>query len=129
MHGFFYRGVILTESLRFRKVLCLVEVLKTEEKEEPVVTYEQPKLWTWNHVEIPSEEIDFIINVLSMALKPRGWYINLWKERDFILIFQQRIFRGSKLDDPVWDEAIEYGLSVGVPLEQMTPLEKILYTV
>jgi len=123
-----YSGVLLKESLKELDVLADIQVVEISTQEETNPTAEQARIWTWYRIQVAEEKLQSISERLSSALKERAWYTNLWTEGDYLLIFPNRIFRGSSVDDPVWSKAIEYGTSIGVPIAQLTPIEHVLHT-
>lgn len=63
---------------------------------------------------LSENEID---NVHS-HLKP-GWYVHFWKKDKMIVLFKDKKFILDINNKNTWKKAIEYGLSIGIPLEQL----------
>lgn len=122
----YYKGIVLLESLADTTILEQVEVVGVDYKDEPTATDEQPNKWSWYKVRVAESLVDDYIENISKALKPRAWYTNLWKEGDYILIFPTKVFRQTSIYSEKWLEAVEHALSIGVPLEQIQPIEEIL---
>ena len=124
----YYKGIVLLESLNDPSVLSQIEIVNIRFKDEPTATAEQPNKWSWYSVRVPESFIEEYMHKVSGSLKKRAWYTNLWREGDYILIFPNKIFRNQSLHEYEWQEAIEYGMSIGIPLEQLVPLNVILQT-
>ncbi|GIW63372.1 MAG: hypothetical protein KatS3mg091_174 [Patescibacteria group bacterium] len=58
------------------------------------------------------------IGRLSKYLKP-GWYMHFWQEQDVIAVFKDRKFEFNYDDKSTWKPVIEYGLSLGIPKEEL----------
>lgn len=121
-----YRGILLKESLKNESVLSKLNITQTKKKEEPDPTSDQPKVWTWYSIEVDQKDLEEVIKMLENSLKPKAWYTNLWCEGDYILIFPEKNFRANSTNDDVWQKAIEFGLSLEIPIYQLTPLDEIL---
>lgn len=116
-----YKGIIIEESLENKEVLEKVKILKTktepttEKNKTPWVTQ-----WTLHTVEIPKHQADDIAEKISNALDSKhNWYADFKNETTDFIIFHNKVFkinRGSKTE---YDEAVEYGLSLGIPDYQL----------
>ena len=58
------------------------------------------------------------IQKLSGFIKP-GWYMHFWKDRDIVAVFKDKIFEFKREDKSSWKDAVDYGLSLGIPIEQL----------
>lgn len=70
-------------------------------------------------VEIEETPVELAIEKLQNLMKPdQPLYVHLYNEEQIIVIFKHRYFAMSR--DPLsWTLAIEYGLSLGIPKEQL----------
>lgn len=105
-----YKGTIIEESLIDSRVLNDLNVVGFKITEED----DQSERWHIYSVMIDSDDID----QLSKNIKP-GWYMHFWQGRDVIAVFAGKTFEFDYDDKATWEPAIEYGLSVGIPREQL----------
>lgn len=61
--------------------------------------------------DVPSE-------ALERNMKP-SWYCHFWRGTELRVIFAGRVFVMDTLDKTTWSEAVAYGLSQGIPVEQL----------
>ncbi len=108
-----YKGTIIEESLSDKSVIDELEVTHTyteEDQDNPERT------WHLYTVLVSKDEISKI----QMYLKREdGWYAHFWDGDDVVVVFRDKMFKIKASDKSTWKNAIEYGLSVGVPLEQL----------
>ncbi len=71
--------------------------------------------WHLYKVKISKDEIQ----KLSKYIRAGKWYMHFWKERDLIAVFKDKIFEFNYDNKASWASAIEYGLSLGIPEEQL----------
>lgn len=71
----------------------------------------------WHLYEVEADEQQ--IDVLSRNLKPRGWYVHFWRNDDIIVVFPHRKFLTTHTDKTTRNKAIAYGISIGIPKEQL----------
>lgn len=114
-----YRGLLLKESLEDEAVLNLLSITKTEMWNMPNAADFQPKQWTAIHFEVGKDEVGSIAELLSRALKLKGWYLNMSGEEHEMVVFPNRVFNYTKGDMKKKNEAIEYGKSIGIPPNQL----------
>lgn len=107
-----YTGVIIEESLKDTSVLEDVEIISSSISENS----------GWHmHTILVSEE-DFI--KLSKVIKPKKYYMHFWKDREVVAIFRDKIFKFNFDDKSTWKDTVDYGLSLGIPIEQLDfPIE------
>lgn len=107
-----YKGIIVEESLDDKSILKDFVVLGSS------VTDDVNPLDRWHMyvVEVDEDRIE----KLSKVIKPKGWYSHFWNEEgDISVIFRDKIFNFGKSDLIGRKEAVEYGMSVGIPVEQL----------
>ncbi|MBX4210512.1 hypothetical protein KW783_00880 [Candidatus Parcubacteria bacterium] len=105
-----YKGNIIEESLTDPNILESVEttILKITREENP------SNRWHIHTVKVVKEDID----KLSKFLRP-GWYMHFWKNKKVIVVYKSKTFEFDFDDKSAWTSAIHYGLSVGIPEEQL----------
>lgn len=70
--------------------------------------------WHIYTANVSKEEIE----ELSKQIKDE-WYMHFWKNRNVIAIFKDRVFEFNFDDKNTWRSAIEYGLLMGIPENQL----------
>jgi hypothetical protein len=111
-----YRGIIIKESLIDPDILSLVEKLSEQIEGEGT-----PEVVHMYKVKVLEDDIELFTEKLSQKLDPKEpWYCHFYSEDSndstMYVVFYDRIFFVEK-DDP--HEALEYGLSLGIPIEQL----------
>ena len=71
--------------------------------------------WHLYTINVSKEEI----NKISKKLKSTKWYAHFWKGNDVIAVFKDKTFTFKLDDKKTWKPAIDYGLSIGIPKEQL----------
>lgn len=116
-----YKGVIIEESLENKNILKDVKILSTNV--EPVVEkHKTPwlKQWTLHTVEIPEDKADALADGLSKALESEhNWYADFKNETTHYIIFKNKVFKIDRTSKKQYDEAKEYGTSLGIPPYQV----------
>ncbi len=113
-------GVIIEESLRNKDVLKKVKIIKTK-VEQVTEKHKTPwlKQWTLHTVEISENQANAIAKELSVALERSYWYADFKNKKHHFIIFQNKIFYIDRKSKEQYDEAKEYGLSLGIPAYQV----------
>ncbi len=105
-----YKGIIVEESLADNRILNKLKIIKLEITKE-----ENPSdRWHLYTVQVSEKEI----NAFSKNIKEK-WYMHFWKGRRIIAIFKNKKFEFNFGDKATWQPAIAYGLSLGIPKEQL----------
>lgn len=106
-----YKGTIVEESLEDSRILNNLDIrgfkISSDEKPED--------RWHLYTVNVSKKEIEN----LSKYIKSGTWYMHFWKGRDIIAIFKDKVFEFNYDNRDTWKEVVEYGLSIGIPLEQL----------
>jgi hypothetical protein len=105
-----YRGIIIGESLEDNKILDKLRVIKTEITDEP----KPEDRWRLYHVNISEKEIDKLMKIIK-----QGWYAHFWLGSSIIAIFRNKKFQFDYNNKSTWKPAVDYGLSLGIPKEQL----------
>ena len=105
-----YKGVIIEESLEDNIILNDFNIVGFKITDD-VIFSERWHLYT---IQASIQEIERI----SKSIKS-GWYAHFWKDRNMIVVFKNKLFEFNYDDKSSWQPAVEYGLSVGIPKEQL----------
>jgi type IV secretory pathway VirD2 relaxase len=114
-------GVIIEESLENKNVLQKVKITSTE-VEEVTEEHKTPWInqWTLHTVEISENQAEEVAKELSKSLDSQhNWYADFKNESYHYIIFRDRIFCIDKTSKKQYDEAKNYGLSLGIPEHQV----------
>jgi hypothetical protein len=105
-----YKGTIVKESLNDNRILNDFKIInfKISKDENPA------NRWHLYTVIVTRDDIA----KLSENIKPK-WYMHFWKDREVIAIFHDKKFEFNYDDKSSWAPAVEYGLSIGIPKEQL----------
>lgn len=105
-----YKGVIVEESLEDNRILNDFKIIEFRISKE-----ENPAdRWHLYIVQVSKEDIVR----LSKNIKQK-WYMHFWKGRNVIAIFKDKKFEFNFDDKSTWKPVVEYGLSLGIPKEQL----------
>lgn len=110
-----YKGTIVEESLKDNRILndFTITSVRISKADNPA------DRWHLYTVLVSLEDI----MRLQEGIKPK-WYMHFWKSREVIAIFQGKKFEFNFDDKSSWEPAIAYGLSIGIPQEQLDfPIE------
>ena len=116
-----YRGVIIEESLDDKEVLKKVKIVSTK-VEKVVEKHKTPwlKQWTVCKVEVPAEKAAKISKELSECLESaHNWYADFKNNELHFIIFRNKVFRIDRTSKKQYDEAKNYGISLGIPEYQV----------
>jgi hypothetical protein len=105
-----YKGTIIEESLVDNRMLNELEIIgfRISEEENPA------ERWHLYDVKVSLDDIDR----LAENIKPK-WYMHFWRGKFIIAIFQGQKFEFNYDDKESWAPAVAYGLSIGIPKEQL----------
>lgn len=106
-----YKGTIIEESLEDKAVLKDFKIQNTR------VTTEENPADRWHMYTVEGSES--AIEKLSEVLKPSKWYCHFWNGTDMIVVFKGKIFNFKYSDQSERNRAIEYGISIGIPKQQL----------
>ncbi|HEY4674821.1 MAG TPA: hypothetical protein VIH48_02065 [Candidatus Bathyarchaeia archaeon] len=114
-------GVIIEESLEDKSVLKKVKVLSTkiekvnEKHQTPWVSK-----WTLHTVEVPENKARDIAEQISKSLDSKhSWYADFKNDTHHFIIFRNKIFFIDRRSKEQYDEARQYGASLGIPEYQV----------
>ena len=112
-----FKGDIIEESLDDKNVLRKVKILNTK-VEEVTSKHKTPWLnqWTLHHVEVTPQQAEEIAQELSHALEPKhSWYADFKNDSHHYIIFKNKVFFIDRKNQDQYDEAKNYGISLGIP--------------
>ncbi|MFH1210880.1 MAG: hypothetical protein V1645_03105 [archaeon] len=114
-------GVIIEESLENTSVLKKVQIIKTKvEKVTPQHKTPWLKKWTLHTVKILGEEAGEIAKIISKSLDSHdSWYADFKNDTHHYIIFRDKVFYIDRTSKKQYDEAKNYGLSLGIPEYQV----------
>ena len=105
-----WKGCIVEESLEDNRVMNGIEVVKVRITEE-----ENPKdRWHIYNSLLSEEEINKVHPFLKQS-----WYMHFWKDKKMLVLFRGNKFILDIEKKETWTPAIEYGLSINIPKEQL----------
>ena len=105
-----YRGIIIEESLNDNRILNNFNIIKLFITE----TARKSDQWHLFEVEIEENEIENLSNQII-----EGWYAHFWHGSDVTAVFAGKIIKFNYLDKSTWNEVMEYGKKLNIPLEQL----------
>ena len=118
-----YTGIIIEESLRQSDVLNKLKIISTE-IEEVTRSHNTPwvSVWTIHTIEILEKDAEIVANEISKSIDEKhssSWYVEFKNNRNQYVIFYDKIFCINKNNEKEKLEAINYGLSIGIPEQQL----------
>jgi hypothetical protein len=106
-----YHGIIVEESLREPSILRSVSVLGRKRGRD----------WTLLRVGVSEGVLQETIESVRRNLKVVNgvpFYAHFYRSGELIVVFPDRVFRITPNKD-TWAQAVNYGKSVGIPLDQL----------
>lgn len=102
-----YKGLIVENSLADARVLRKVKVDSSYRLGD----------WTLHEVHTTRAEMPRFQSYLSDG----PWYIHFWEEGgdDVTVVFKEKMFDIRYSDKETWKDAVRYGQSIGIPLNQL----------
>lgn len=119
-----YSGCIIEESLTNKDVLKEFIITKTNvEKVTEESNTPDLDVWTMHIVEIAENKIESIVPLLSKSIdgsrKNGGWYTDLKSDDWHYIIFSGKVFKVDRSSGEQYEQAKEYGMSIGIPEYQL----------
>ncbi len=102
-----YKGTIIGQSLTDPSMIKKLKVLSEETSPNDH--------WHLYTVEVSQEEIEQI----SRNLNAQKWYAHFWDGKDVIVAYKGKIMRFRHDKKETWKPVVDYGLSIGIPIEQL----------
>ncbi len=114
-------GVIIEESLFDKQILKKLKIIKTnvvkvtEKHKTPWLSQ-----WTLHTVEVPAEDVEKTSEEIRLALdKLHNWYADYKTKDTHIIVFRGKIFKIDRKSKEQYNEAKNYGISLGIPAYQV----------
>ena len=114
-------GIIIEESIEKKDVLKKVKIIKTK-IEKVIEKHKTPwiKQWTLHTVEILENQADKVAKDLSKSLDSKhDWYADFKNDSHHYIIFRNKVFFIDRRSKEQYDEAKNYGISLGIPEYQV----------
>ena len=106
-----YTGIIVEESIDDNRILNSLKIIKVEISKD-----KNPEdRWHMYWVEVSERDI----KSLTKHIKKGKWYMHFWKGNEGIAVFKNKATSFNYKDKRTWKEAIDYGLSLGIPRKQL----------
>ena len=106
-----YRGTVIEESLTDNCVLNDLKVVKLQ-----ITRSENPNN-RWHIYTFEGTREEFLR--FQKHLKHGAWYIHFWRDNQVTVIYPKRVFEFTHNDQKTWKPAVDHGLSLGIPIEQL----------
>ena len=107
-----YKGIIIEESLIDSNCLNEMDIINTR------IAHNGE--WTLRKVNLTKEKIEYLSNKIKSPL----YYMHFWNDRDVVVVFKDKTFEINYDNKDTWKDAIDYGISIGIPKEQLDfPIE------
>ncbi|MFA5966970.1 MAG: hypothetical protein WC805_00425 [Patescibacteria group bacterium] len=122
-----YKGAIIKESLENKDVLKDIKIIDTR-VEEVTKEHETPWLsqWTIHNIEVPEDKADEIAEKLSHSLDSNNggtWYADFKNDQYHYIIYRDKVFKVDRKSKEQYDEAEQYGISIGTTPSQLINYE------
>lgn len=106
-----YIGTIIEESLRDNRFLNVLEILAVRISNAENLT----DRWHLYQVRVSESQLQALAN----ELKPEKWYAHFWDDETIFAVFPGKVFAMKRHDKATWRAAIDYGLALHIPHEQL----------
>lgn len=118
-----YKGVIIRESLTDVSVFQKVRIVKTD-VESITPRHKTPwvKQWTLYTVEVEEEKAKEIASILSKNIDTshdHPWYADFKNDKFHYIIYPNKIFKVDLSNPVLFNDAQEYGITLGIPKYQV----------
>jgi len=116
-----YKGVIIEESLEDKKIFGLASIIFPK-VETVVERHKTPwlKQWTLHTVEIELKDAERVAETLASDLeKKHPWYADFKNYKYHYIIFRNKIFHIDRTSKEQYNQAKNYGISLGIPEYQV----------
>lgn len=115
-----YQGVIIAESLKDKSFLQSIKIIKTK-IEKVTDKHKTPwlKQWTLYTVKIPKNKAEKLAKKISQNLDRNYWYSDYKNNQYHYIIFPNIIFKVDLNNPVLYQDAISFGISLGIPNYQL----------
>lgn len=117
-----YRGIMIEESLDNPSILNDIKIIRTQieavtpKHKTPWINY-----WTMHEIEVADDKAKEIADRLSLALDAHhsSWYADFKNDEQHYIVFHGKVFVIDRTHPEQYEEAIRYGVSLGIPGKQL----------
>jgi len=102
-----YHGIIVDVSQKDKIIFRKLNILGKKKVDD----------WVMYKVEVSFNDLDKVIGELQDNLVD-GFYFHFYKGDELIVVFKEKLFKVN-IGKSNWSEVIEYGMSLGIPKEQL----------
>jgi hypothetical protein len=106
----YFEGIIVEESLSDNRIINNYDVIGFE------ITLDDDIAKRWHLFKICIRRDQ--ISDMQFHIK-QGWYMHFWSGHTLIVVFKEKSFEIDRYDRSGWNEAVEYGLKIGISKEQL----------
>ena len=121
-----FQGIIIEESLKNKAILNKVKIISTNVS---AVTerHRTPWLeqWTVHTVEVPEDKAHSLAEEISKSIDEEhnhSWYADYKNNTHHYIIFRDKIFYIDRRSQEQYNEARNYGITLGIPQRIPTPV-------
>jgi hypothetical protein len=115
-----FTGQIIAESLNSPQALKLMTTKKVSESvDENAESNHGFKVWHIHDVEFPRTRLVDVLATLKEDLRSGKWWIDISFEDEVYVVFNGKIFSGSKKDKNFRNEVDSYAKNLGIPEAQL----------
>ena len=111
-----YTGIVVEESIDDNRILNYLNITKVE------ISKDKNPEDRWHMYWVEASEKD--IKSVAKHIKRGKWYMHFWKGNEGIVVFKDKTFSFNYKDKITWKEAVDYGLSLGIPRKQLDFLRR-----
>ena len=104
-----YHGILVDEGFEDKDFVKRFKVLGSKKSED--------NPWTLYRIKVPAGDLQRAIKLIQKNIK-LGYYAHLYRGNELIVVFRHKVFRVTP-EESTWGSVIAYGLSVGIPPEQL----------
>ena len=105
-----YTGTVVKESLEDADILKKVEVVSV------ITTNDENESDRW-HIQTCKASREIIEEFKDVL--HQGWYCHFWNNDELIIVFRNKLFSCQRVTPSSTEPAIVYGISQGIPKEQL----------
>ncbi|MFA6552476.1 MAG: hypothetical protein WCT19_03175 [Candidatus Paceibacterota bacterium] len=113
-----YKGVIIKESLEDKSLLKQIRIISTKVEKVTKKHRSREKQWTLHTIEIEEDKADDIAGQISLSIKDK-WYADFKNKTHHFIIFKNKVFFIDRTSLEQYNEAKQYGISLGIPEYQV----------
>ena len=106
-----YTGTIIEESLIDNRIVNTLHIVSVHISNDA----NPAERWHLYTVQVTRDDIAR----LAPAIRPGTWYMHFWRGNDIIAVFRDATFEFKLDQKSTWQPAIDHGLAMGIPAEQL----------